>query len=124
MKTLAPPVLPDSRRETLRILLLVQVAIFFVSLFEAAVASLLFPGPIGVVGNTIAIAALMWFIWAAGRGRSPRSLVWFERSLLVWFLLDTALSLGLAHRPLELVPTLTRLVLPLAILSLVKRTRP
>lgn len=123
MTTTVPPVLPDARAETLRILLLVQAAVFATSLFEAAVASIAFPGPVGVVGTSIAVVALLFFVRSAGRGRIPRALPWFERSLIVWFFVDSALSVGLAHTPLELVPTLTRLILPFVILRMVKGLR-
>ncbi len=123
MAAIAPPLLPDRRRETVRVLLLVQASIFAMSAVEGAVAALAFANPVGVVGSTLASAATLTFAWAVGGGKPWTVLIWVERSLIAWFAVDLLLSLGVAHRPLELVPTLTRLVLPLAILRLVKALR-
>lgn len=105
-------------------LLLVQAAIFTMSLLESMIASIAFPNPLGVGSTAVVVVALLLLVRSAGRGRARRALVWFERSLLLWFVVDSALSLTLAQRPLELVPTLTRFVLPLVILRLVKGLQP
>lgn len=113
----------DSVFGILRILVFVQMAIAFVSAFEAAIVGFFF----GAVGSGVLtlVGAVVTLVVYIGIGRrSDRSRRWLRRLQRGWIalgLLDLGLALFLAQRILEPMALLTRLVLPYVILRLIRR---
>jgi ABC-type spermidine/putrescine transport system permease subunit II len=106
------------------ILVLVQGAIAVVSLIEIGVMT--------AAGGPLIITMLVHLVYAvvmlaAARGlrrrsrRARKTVLWLEWVVIALALIDVVLALLLAHRMLELVPTLTRLVLPHAVIRLLRR---
>jgi hypothetical protein len=48
-------------------------------------------------------------------------LLWIEVTVMVLAAIDLLLSVLLAHRPLELVPTMTRIAIPYAVFRLLRK---
>ena len=113
----------NSLLEIVRILVFVQVVIAIVTAIEALLVGTLMgaPGP-GVVTGA---AALMTSVFYVGlRRRSPRSRKWLVRFQVGWIVfgtIDLLLAIFLARRGLELVPLLTRFVLPYAIFRILRK---
>lgn len=115
----------DSLVDVIRVLLLVEAGIAVVMSIEA-LFSLAFAGPaavpiavLGLVGATTA------FILVRGVGRRSRVArkvtLWLQAGILLVALIDSGLAIVVAQRGLELVPTLTRVVLPISIFVLLRR---
>ncbi|MBM3677286.1 MAG: hypothetical protein FJW96_05295 [Actinobacteria bacterium] len=110
-----------------RLLVLLQGALLVLSSVEVAIwgvfsGGLVALGPTAIV--TVASAALtLWLAAALGaRRRHARRVVLVgEGSVLLFALVDLGLALAFLHRPLELVSLLTRLVLPVAVIWLLRR---
>ena len=107
-----------------RVLVLVQASIAVVSLVEVLV--------VGTTGAPLAPIILLNLIFAVGlllltRGVARRSrrarkvLLWVEVTVLVFAAVDLLLSLLLAHRPLELVPIITRIAIPYGVFRLLRK---
>ena len=111
--------------DVVRVLLLMQGAIATVSTVEALVGSAAFGAPISavVVLSCIGAVVTLWCAARIGNGsRRVRKLVIIaELTWLTFAGFDLALSLLLTQTPLELVPTLTRIVLPVAVIVLLRR---
>ena len=108
-----------------RILLLIQGGIAVLSTLEVSVAGL-------ALGPAVAPLILLNLLAAgltlgAARGvarrsrRSRRLAISLEWIVLVFALVDLLLAIFLAKRSLELVPVLTRLALPVAVIHILRR---
>jgi hypothetical protein len=106
------------------VLVLIQAAIAVVSLVEVLV--------VGATGSPLGPIILINFVFAVGlllltRGlgrrsrRARKTLLWIEVTVIVLATIDLLLSLLLAHRPLELVPIMTRIALPFAVFRLLRK---
>lgn len=106
-----------------RVLVLVQASIAVVSLVEVLV--------VGATGAPLAPIILLNLAFAVGllvltRGIGRRSrrartvLLGLEVTVLVLAAVDVLLSLLLAHRLIELVPTITRIAIPYAVFRLLR----
>lgn len=116
---------PGSALEIVRILLLMQGAIFAMSSIESLFAVLM-QGPMAApiviltVGTALTVLGLAWGVGRSSPG-ARKAVLWLEVSLLVWAAVDLTLAVVLAQRGLELVPTLTRIVLPIAVFRMLRR---
>ena len=115
----------DSPVDIARLLIFVQGAIAVTMTLEAAIGGLLAgPAVVFVVVPTLVAAILtLWLARSVGRRsrRARRLVVIIEVMVVLLALVDLLLAIVLAQRSLELVPILTRLVLPLAIIRLLRR---
>lgn len=111
--------------EVVRILVLLQGAIALTSALEAAILGAAFAGSATPSFILTAGGALVTLSLAAALGRRARRarrlVIWLEIGWLLVAVVDLALAVFLARRALEPVPILTRLVLPLAIVYLLRR---
>ena len=123
--THSPPAMDTSVLGVVRILLLIQGGIAVLSTLEVAVAGwALGPavGPLVILNLLAAILTLGAARGVARRSRRSRRLaVSLEGIVLAFALIDLALALLLAQRSLELVPVLTRIVLPVTVIRLLRR---
>lgn len=115
----------DSLVDVIRVLLLVEAGIAVVMSIEALFA-VAFAGPaavpIAVLGIAGAVTTLLLARGIARRSRRARKLaLWLQAGIVTVALVDTALAIVIAQRGLELVPTLTRIVLPVSIFTLLRR---
>ncbi len=118
-----PPI--DTRVDVVRILLLIQGGIAVTSTIEVFLVGTLtglFIAPLMLATLVAAIVTL----WAARgvrlRSRRARKITfWVEGTILVFALIDLLLAMILARRGLALVPTVTRIVLPIAIMRTLRR---
>ena len=119
----APPV--DTRVDVVHILLLIQGGIAVTSTIEVFLVG-------AFTGFLIAPLILLTLVAAivtlgAARGvrlrsrRARRVTLWAEGTILVFALIDLLLAIFLARRGLALVPTVTRIVLPIAIMRTLRR---
>lgn len=109
----------------IRLLLLVEAAIAVVMSLEGGVA-LLFGGPAAAPVAVLALLAPVGVFWLMRgmrrRSRAARRLaLWLQVAILFIAAIDLSLAVILAQRGLELVPTLTRVVLPVAIFRLLRK---
>ena len=106
-------------------LVFMQGAIGVMSVVEAGVAAAVGFAP---VTNLLLTAVLTVGLFAMARGlrrRSRRARKWtlrIEALLVFWAALDLALALFLAHTGLGLVATITRLVVPISVFWLLRRS--
>lgn len=125
-----PTSLPDppdaSLVDVIHALVLLQGAFALLVVVEIMFWAL--AGTVGSLGPslllTIAAAAGSLGLAAGLRrhSRLARRFTFFvEGAILMLALVDLALALLLAHRPLDLMPTITRLVMPVAVLVLLRR---
>lgn len=115
----------DSRVDIIRILVLVEAAIASVMVIEA-LAAIAFSGPAAaplVLAAVIAAAGTLWLVQGIGRRskRARKFAIWLQVGILIVAALDLLLAILLAQRSLELVPTLTRVVLPLTVFRLLRK---
>lgn len=116
----------EGRIEVIRILVLVEAAIAVVMSVET-LAALAFGGPAAAplvfVAATAAIGTLWLVRGICRRSRRARRLaIWLQSGIVLVAVIDMALAVIVAQRGLELVPTLTRLVLPIAIFRLLRKS--
>ena len=116
---------PQGRIEVIRILVLVEAAIAVVMSVEA-LGAVAFGGPAGAPIAVIAALAAIATLWLVRgirrrRRRARRLALWLQGGIVFFALVDLALAILVAQRGLELVPTLTRLVLPIAIFRLLRK---
>ena len=123
-----PPMVPGStlpQLELARILLIVQGALGTMASVETLIvmvatgAPLAFPlaASCGLTAATLVAAGRL-----SRNGRGTRRLVILLESMwLAGAAIDVGLSIALAHRGLELVPSLTRIVMPVGIIVLLTR---
>ena len=124
-RTKNPPRPAEGLLEIAGVLLLVQGAVAFVASVEvgvmaAATAGLLLPAFLMTFG-----AAVITLLLAAGirrRSRRARKIaVVFQVLWLIAAAVDLLLAIFLAQRGLEIVPLLTRIVLPYSIFRILRR---
>lgn len=119
----------DDLLDVVRVLLLVQAAILVATTIEAFVWSLAFAGAAGLSFLVTAAMALTLVV-ARARLRTDRRwtkrLVYIVEGLLVITLaIDTALAIGITGTVPPVVAVLTRCVLPLSVIALLRRaSRP
>jgi len=115
---------PSTLVDAAYILVLVQAAIAVVSLIEIGVMTAA-GGPLDItLVIQLAYAVVLLTAVRGLRRRSRRvrkTVLWLEWVVIALALIDLVLALLVAHRMLELVPTLTRLVLPYAVIRLLRR---
>ena len=121
----------DTRRaedllDVVRVLLLVQGAILLATTIEALIWSVAFPGASGVVLVLTAATAAALLVSRArlrtGNRRGRRIAYVVECALIVTIAIDTALAIGITGSVPPPVALLTRFVLPLAVIALLRRT--
>ena len=125
MTTYETPIWGDSRVDIIRILVLIEAAIASVMAIEA-LAAIAFSGPAAaplVVAAVLAAAATLWLVRGIGRRskRARKVAIWLQVGILIVAALDLLLAILLAQRGLELVPTLTRVVLPVTVFRLLRK---
>lgn len=113
----------DSLVEVVRILVFVQVIVAAVTALEGLVVGAFMgaPGPGLVTGVAAVLTAVLY---TRLRRRSPRARRWLVRFQVGWMFfatIDLLLAVFLARRGLELVPILTRFVLPYAIFRILRK---
>jgi hypothetical protein len=116
---------PGDLADVLRVLLLLQAALFLVLAIEALVFGGLF-GPTALGGAALSLAVALGLLAARARlerlgRRGRRLLLGLQGVLLAGAVLDTLLAYLMADQLLGLVPALTRGVLPVAIVVLVRQ---
>lgn len=119
------PAMDTSVLGVVRILLLIQGGIAVLSTLEVAIAGFAVgPAVVPLVLLNV-LAAILTFVAARGVARrsrrSRRLAISLEWIVVAFAILDLLLALLLAKRSLELVPVLTRLVLPLAVVRTLRR---
>ena len=115
----------DTRVDVIRILLLIQGGIAVTSTIEVFLVGAItgfFIAPLMVLTLVAAIVTL----WASRgvrlRSRRARKVTfWAEGTILAFAVVDLLLAIFLARRGLALVPTVTRIVLPIAIMRTLRR---
>ena len=126
METTHPsPQMDTSALGVIRTLLLLQGGIAVMSTLEALVAAATF-GPFSalvvVLTGGAAFLTLMSARGVVRRSRRARTTaIWLEGFVLAFAVVDLILAILLAKRGLELVPVLTRIVLPIAVIRLLRR---
>lgn len=115
----------DDLIDVVRALLLLQGSILVATTIEATFWSIVFPGA-GASVLMSCVAALVILV-ARARLRAdrpwPRRLVYLVECLTVLlFVVDVALAVALTHALPPLVAVLTQLVLPLSVITLLRRS--
>ena len=115
----------QERIELIRVLILVEAAIAVVMVLES-LGAIAFGGPLGAPVTVVAVllAVLTLFLVRGIRRRSRwarRGALWLQYGILTLAAVDVALAAALARRGLELMPTLTRIVLPIMIIVQLRR---
>lgn len=112
-----------------RVLVLLQGGFVLLSTFEVVLLGLV-TGTGALLVPTVALtggAAAAVLVLGAGLGRcsylARRLVIAGEVLVVLAALVDLAMSILLARAPLDPVPTLTRLVLPVAVIVLLRRSR-
>lgn len=114
-----------TRVDVVRILLLIQGGIAVTSTLEVFIVGA-FTGFFIAPLMLLTLVATIVTLWAA-RGvrlrsrRARRITFWAEGTILVFALIDLLLAILLARRGLALVPTVTRIVFPIAIMHTLRR---
>ncbi len=126
METTSPtPAMDTSVLGVVRVLLLIQGGIALLSTLEVAVAGMAVGPAVAPLVALNLLAAVLTL--AAARGvarrsrRSRRLAISLEWIVLLFAIVDLLLALVLAQRSLELVPLLTRVALPFAVIRLLRR---
>jgi hypothetical protein len=119
---------PGDLADVLRVLLLLQAALFLVLAIEALVFAGFF-GPAAAGAAALSLAVTLGLLFARARlhrlaRRGRRLLVAFEGFLLAIAALDALLAYLMADQLLGLMPALTRGVLPVVIVLLLRRLNP
>lgn len=119
------PHTPADRLEIVRVLLLLQGAILVATTIEALIWNLAFAGggAAAVISGTAAVVVLVARARLRPDRRGIRRLVYIvEGFLLAGLLLDTVLALVVTQALPPGVALLTRLVLPVVVISLLRRS--
>jgi len=125
---IAPPIVPEledtSFLTVVRVLLLIQGGIGLTSLLEVTVAGFGQGIPLFILmGLNLGLAALTLYLAKRiphhGR-RARRTVLWLQYGWLFGAIIDTTLSLIMIQRLLEPVPILTRIVVPLALIRMLR----
>lgn len=125
MTTYESTAIGDSRIDVIRILVLVEAGIATVMALEA-LAALAFGGPLAApVVIAAGLAAFGMFLLVRGIGRrskrARRVALWLQVGIVFVAFLDLLLAIFVAQRGLEMVPVLTRIVLPITIFRLLRK---
>jgi hypothetical protein len=112
--------------EVVRALLLLQGAILIANTLEATLFAVAFSGEVTPTVVATATAAITVFVArarldAAGRGR--RAILIIEWLLIATLAIDTALALFLTHQGVAMVAMLTRFVVPVSVIVLLRAVR-
>jgi hypothetical protein len=116
---------PNDLLDVARVLLLLQGAILVATTIEAAIFGLAFPGGGGTVlvsGVTAAALLVARARLRTDRRRSRRIVYIVEANKVVPFVVDIGLALVLADALPPAVAILTQLVLPLSVITLLRRS--
>jgi hypothetical protein len=114
------PASADDRRRLAASLLAFQAAMYFVTAVEAAAMSVI-AGPAGwgpVVLSLLLVVALLRCAHRVRNNRPWRRVRVLEFSLLAWAAIDLALAVFLTSTWLGLLPTLTRIAVPMTVIVL------
>ena len=123
--THVPPSLDTSLLGVVRILLLIQGGIAALSTLEVSVAGVALGPAVAPLILLNLLAAVL--VLTAARGvsrrsrRSRRLAITLEWVVLTFSLVDLLLAVFLAQRGLELVPLMTRVALPIAVIRLLRK---
>lgn len=115
----------DDLLEVARVLLLLQGSILVATTIEALVWRATFGAAGGAVllSGTAAAAILVARINLQAERRWPRWLIYFiEGATLALFAVDMALALALTHALPPIVALLTQFVLPISVITLLRRS--
>ncbi|HKY52311.1 MAG TPA: hypothetical protein VJP45_13725 [Candidatus Limnocylindria bacterium] len=111
--------------EVVRVLLLVQGAVLIATTMEALVWSIAFPGASGI---TLVLSAAIAALLLVGRarlrsddGKGRRLVQVAEAALVVQIAIDTALAVGITGSVPPPMALLTRFLIPLAVIALLRR---
>jgi hypothetical protein len=108
-----------------RVLLLVQGAILVATTIEAVTWRMAFAGasvPVLLTGGAAVMILIARARLRVGRGRSRRFVYAIEGFTLAFLALDLALAIALTGTPPPAVALLTRLVLPLSVIYLIRQS--
>jgi hypothetical protein len=111
--------------ELARVLLLVQGAILVATTIEAVTWRMAFAGasvPVLLTGGAAVMILIARARLRVGRGRSRRFVYAIEGFTLAFLALDLALAIALTGTPPPVVALLTRFVLPLSVIYLIRRS--
>ena len=116
----------DEILDVARVLLLVQGAVLFATTIEALFWSLVFPGAAGAPFLMSAVAAVLVLFASArvraGRSRTRRMVYVVEIVVLVNVVIDIALAVAITGHVPPIVALLTRFVLPLSVIALLRQS--
>jgi hypothetical protein len=115
------PAPADNRRRLAASLLAFQAAMYVVTAVEAAALSAI-SGAAGwgpVVLSLLLVVALLRYAHRVRNNRLWRRVRVLEFSLLGWAAIDLALAMFLSNTWLGLLPTLTRIAVPVTVLALI-----
>jgi len=116
----------DELLDVARVLLLVQGAVLFATTVEALFWSLVFPGAAGAPFLMSAVAAVSVLVSGArlraGRSWTRRVVYVVETVILVNLVIDLALAVAITGHVPPIVALLTRFVLPLSVIALLRQT--
>ncbi|NND01850.1 MAG: hypothetical protein HKN91_03605 [Acidimicrobiia bacterium] len=129
--TASPPIAPEvedtSFLTVIRVLLLIQGGIGLTSLLEVSIAGFGFGVPLFflmALNLTFAVLTLYLAKRIPRHGRKARrTVMWLQYGWLFAATVDTMLSLFMIQRLLEPVPILTRIVVPLALIRMLRSPR-
>ncbi len=117
---------PDDRPRLAASLLAFQAAMYFVTALEAAAMGALSGNAAGWGPAILSLLLAIALLRCAGRVRNSRP--WrrvrvLEFSLLGWAAIDLALAVVLSGTGLGLLPTITRIAVPVTVLALLPRQK-
>ena len=116
----------DELLDVARVLLLLQGAILFATTVEALFWSLVFPGAAGAPFLTSGVAAVLVLVASArvraGRYWTRRIVYVVETVILVNLVIDLALAVAITGHVPPIVALLTRFVLPLSVIALLRQS--
>ena len=116
----------DELLEAARVLLLVQGAVLVATTIEALFWTLVFPGAAGMPFLMSAVAAVLVLVASArvraGRSWTRRVVYGVEVVILVNLVIDIALAVVITGHVPPIVALLTRFVLPLSVIGLLRQS--
>ena len=116
----------DELLDVARVLLLVQGAVLVATAIEALIWSLIFPGAAGTPFLMSGVAAVLVLVAGArlraNRAWTRRILYAVETVILVNLVIDLALAVVITGHVPPIVALLTRFVLPLSVIGLVRQS--
>ena len=116
----------DELLDVARVLLLVQGAVLVATTIEALIWSLIFPGAAGTPFLLSGVAAVLILVAGArlraDRSRTRRIVYVVETVILVNLVIDLALAVVVTGHVPPIVALLTRFVLPLSVIGLLRQS--